>query len=71
MREIGVNLKDCLTTFNWGIGFYIFVPPEEVERVISIGQDAGYAVYDLGVVEKGKRQTIFEPEGVILPPPGE
>ena len=26
MLQVGVGLKDCLTTFNWGIGFYIFVP---------------------------------------------
>jgi len=71
MREIGVTLEDCLKTFNWGVGFYIFVPEEEAERTITTGQKSGYELYDLGEVEEGQRCVIFEPEGVILPPPGE
>jgi len=70
-RELGVSLKGCLTTFNWGIGFYIFVPESEVTRTLKVGQKVGYELYDLGQVEEGERQVIFEPEGIPLPPPGE
>ena len=68
MRELGVSLEDCLTTFNWGIGFYVFVSEEEVDRTIKIGKDAGYELLDLGQVEEGERCVIFEPEGLTLPP---
>ena len=68
MREIGVSLEDCLTTFNWGIGFYIFAPEEEVDRALEIGKSAGYELLHLGVVEKGERQVIFEPEKMTLFP---
>ncbi len=68
LRETGVSLFDCLTTFNWGIGFYIFVPEKEVEKTISLGKKAGYELLDLGVVEEGERKVIFEPEGLTLPP---
>ncbi len=72
MREIGVTLMDCLTTFNWGIGYYIFVPSWEVMRTIEIGRRVGYDLAEVGRVEEGERQVIFEPEGGIkLPPPGE
>jgi phosphoribosylformylglycinamidine cyclo-ligase len=71
MRELGVTLEDCLKTFNWGIGFYIFVPEEEVEQVLQIGQKAGYQLCDLGEVEEGERCVVFEPERITLPPPGE
>jgi len=71
MREIGVLLNDCLTTLNWGIGFYIFVPPEEVELVIGMGKKTDYELFELGQLEKGKRCVIFEPENIVLPPPGE
>lgn len=71
VRELGVPLQDCLKTFNWGIGYYIFVLPEEVERTLSVGVRAGYELLDLGVVEEGKRQVIFESENMILLPPGE
>ncbi|UCD07821.1 MAG: hypothetical protein JSW41_02550 [Candidatus Aenigmatarchaeota archaeon] len=69
MRELGVSLEDCLTTFNWGIGFYIFVPEEEVDRTLEAGWNAGYELFDLGQVEKGERCVIFEPEGITLYPP--
>jgi len=66
MRETGVSLKDCLTTFNWGIGFYIFVPEKEVERTIKAGEKAGYELLELGQVEAGERRVIFEPENITL-----
>lgn len=68
MRELGVPLEDCLTTFNWGIGFYIFVPEREVDRTLEIGRSTGYELVDLGEVEKGDRQVIFEPEEMTLSP---
>ena len=71
MRELGVSLESCLAVFNWGIGYYIFVPSSEVSRTISIGQKAGYQLTDVGLVEKGERKVIFEPEGITFPPPGE
>lgn len=71
MREIGVSLYDCLTTFNWGIGFYIFVPEEEVDRTLKTGKNAGYELLDLGQVEEGKHCVVFEPEDITLPPPDE
>jgi phosphoribosylformylglycinamidine cyclo-ligase len=67
MLEVGVSLKDCLTTFNWGIGFYIFVPEKEVDRAIKTGQKAGYDLVDLGQVEAGERCVVFEPEKITLP----
>lgn len=70
-REQGVSLEECLCTFNWGIGYYIFVPPAEVERTLAIGRGVGYDLHDLGIVEAGKREVVFEPEGLTLAPPSE
>ena len=41
MLEVGVSLEDCLTTFNWGIGFYIIVPEHEVDQTIKTGNKEG------------------------------
>lgn len=71
MRDLGVSLKDCLTTFNWGSGYYAYVPQHEVDRALQIGTDAGYDLMEVGRVEDGQRKTIFEPENITLPPPGE
>ena len=73
MREIGVTLFDCLTTFNWGIGFCIFVAdsPNAIDQVLAIGLNAGHHLTVIGRVEAGERKVVFEPEGGIeIPPPG-
>ena len=69
--QIKVPLMDYLKTFNWGVGYYIFTPASQVDRILSLGQKAGYELADIGIVESGKRQTIFEPEKITLTPPGE
>lgn len=68
---LGVELMDCLKTFNWGAGYYVFVAPEDVSRVIQLGQQAGYTLADVGIVEAGERHVVFEPEKITLPPPGQ
>lgn len=69
--EIKIPLMDCLKTFNWGAGYYIYTPKDQVDVIIKLGKQAGYDLADVGIVEEGKRQTIFEPENIILAPPGE
>jgi phosphoribosylformylglycinamidine cyclo-ligase len=70
-EQIGVALEDCLKTFNWGVGYYLFVPAGEVEKILKIGKEVGYELADIGIVESGERKVIFEPENITLPPPGE
>ncbi len=69
--QVGVELKDCLKTFNWGAGYYVFVPQAEVARVLATGKKAGYELAEVGVVEEGTRQVFFEPEKITLGAPGE
>lgn len=68
---LGIPLQDCLKTFNWGVGYYVFVPANKAKRTVEIGKAAGYELADVGVVEEGERQVIFEPENIVLPPPGQ
>lgn len=70
-ETLGIALQDCLKTFNWGAGYYIFTPASEVDTILKLGKQAGYELADVGVVEDGKRQTIFEPGNITLTPPGE
>lgn len=69
VRELGVSLKDCLTTFNWGIGYYIFVQGGDELWTKMVAEKAGYELFEIGRVEDGERQVIFEPENITLPPP--
>lgn len=67
----GVPIMDCLKTFNWGVGYYIFVPQSAVDAARAAGKKAGYDLHVLGYVAEGERQVIFEPSDIILGPPGE
>lgn len=69
--KIKVPRQDCLKTFNWGAGYYIYAPADQIDTIISTGKKAGYELADVGIVEEGKRQVIFEPEKITLTPPGE
>ena len=69
--ELAVPVGDCLKTFNWGAGYYIFVPESEVEKTLEIGRRAGYELIDVGTVSEGKREVVFGPENITLAPPGE
>lgn len=71
MRELGISLKDCLKTFNWGVGYYIYLPKSEIGRTLKLGKEAGYKLAEIGIVEEGERKVIFEPENIELLPPGE
>lgn len=71
MRELGVSIEDCLTTFNWGSGYYFFVPANDVDEAIKIASRSGYEAMEVGFVEEGDRQVVFEPYGLVLPPPGD
>lgn len=77
MEELEVSLYDCLTTFNMNAGYYVYLPASEVSRAIDIGEEQGYELFDVGVVEKGERKVVIDPglfgnkEPIILPPPGE
>lgn len=70
-EQCGVGLEDCLKTFNWGTGYYIFVHPDDVSFTLQVIANAGFDAMVVGRVEEGQRQTIFEPSGIVLPPPGE
>ena len=70
-EQIGIGIEDCLKTFNWGVGYYIFLPQQDAERVVALGESVGYELTVLGVVEEGERQVIFGPANIILNPPGE
>lgn len=76
MLDIGVSLEDCLTTFNMGGGYYVYVPEIEIPQAIRIGKKAGYEIMDIGTVEKGGRKVVIDSglfgnkEPITLPPPG-
>jgi phosphoribosylformylglycinamidine cyclo-ligase len=70
-QELKVSLRDCLKTFNWGAGFYIYADKRDADRIVSVGRTAGYELEVVGAVEEGKREVVFGPGNITLTPPGE
>jgi len=69
--ELEVPLRDCLKTFNWGAGYYIYTDAKNAEQILEVGKSIGYELANVGVVEEGKREVLFRPGNITLTPPGE
>lgn len=69
LRSCGISLEECLSTFNWGIGYYLIVPKDQINQTLVVGTSVGYELSLIGFVENGPRQVIYEPAGVILKHP--
>lgn len=68
-EQFGLSMRVLLTTVNWGIGYYLIVPPYEVKRSIEIGTKAEYDLMEIGWVEESNNPHVyFEPAGLALPP---
>ena len=70
-RELQVPLRDCLKTFNWGAGYYIYTDKKSAEDIVNVGKTIGYELAIVGTVEEGKREVVFGPGNLTLTPPGE
>jgi phosphoribosylformylglycinamidine cyclo-ligase len=55
LAETGLSPEDCVTTFNWGVGYFVFVPAGDAERTVDLARAAGYTALELGRVEEGER----------------
>ncbi len=66
LQERGpIELREMYATFNMGVGFAVYVAPEDVERTLQCAQSAGYNAWKAGVVRKeGDRKAV------IIPPLG-
>lgn len=71
LLSCGISIRDCLTTFNMGIGMALILTEAGAEEATTPAARAGWELVHLGHVEDGEPMVIFEPEGGIeLPPPG-
>jgi len=77
MFNIGVPLEECLRTFNWGIGYAVYVREAEASRAMAIAERAGCPLQRLGRVENGPRHVVVQKkaipglsEDLRIPPPG-
>lgn len=63
--QAGLDDKQAYETFNMGAGFAIYVSQKDVDKVITIANKHKIKAYIAGRVEKGEKQVIIEPKGIV------
>ncbi len=53
-------------TYNMGMDFAIFLPEKDMKKAQKIATKLGFESIDAGYVEKGKKQVIIEPKGIVF-----
>lgn len=64
----GANLTDyeMYETFNMGMDFALFIPPQEVSNVTKIVKRNRFQCIDAGYVKKGEKQVIILPKNITF-----
>jgi phosphoribosylformylglycinamidine cyclo-ligase len=65
MERGPIELREMYATFNMGVGFAVYVAPEDVERTLKCAQEHRYTAWKAGIVRKdGDRKAV------VIPPLG-
>jgi phosphoribosylformylglycinamidine cyclo-ligase len=57
-----IDEREMYATFNMGVGFAVFVRPEDAPGAVEIARGAGYDAWPAGVVRKdGQRKAVEIP----------
>ena len=59
MKAGPIDLREAYATFNMGIGFALYIAPEDVDQCLTIAKQTGYTAWQAGRVEKdGNRKAV-------------
>jgi phosphoribosylformylglycinamidine cyclo-ligase len=65
MERGPIELREMYATFNMGVGFAVYVAPEDAERTVQCARQHGHNAWRAGVVRKeGDRKAV------VIPPLG-
>src|SRR4029079_8779200 len=51
-RAGSIDVREMYATFNMGVGFAVYVRPEEAERAVQLARDTGYEAWRAGTVRR-------------------
>jgi phosphoribosylformylglycinamidine cyclo-ligase len=66
VEQANLDASDAYGSLNMGAGFAVFVPKEDAANAIEISEQLGIKAYHAGTVEKGIKQVIVEPLGIVF-----
>lgn len=66
MKYGPLDIKEAYGNLNMGAGFAIFIPQKDVAKTKRIAKALQIKSFDVGVIERGKKQVIIEPYGITF-----
>lgn len=66
VEQSEMSAAEAYGTLNMGAGFAVIVAGGEGDHVIEIARGAGHRAWVAGVIEKGPREVVLEPVGVVF-----
>ncbi len=65
IREYGpVSNEEAYGNLNMGAGFALYVPRNDVEKVIKTAQGLGFKAFNAGYIKTGEKKVVIEPVGL-------
>jgi phosphoribosylformylglycinamidine cyclo-ligase len=67
-RAGAIDAREMYATFNMGVGFAVYVRPEDADRAVQLAHDNGYVAWRAGdVVKQGDRKAVeIAPLGIAF-----
>ncbi|HSW88436.1 MAG TPA: AIR synthase related protein [Candidatus Saccharimonadales bacterium] len=65
-KHAGLSTRDMYDTYNMGMDYALFLPEKDVEKALDIIHSHRFHAINAGVVERGKKQVIIEPENITF-----
>ncbi len=66
MKHGPIEKQEAYGSLNMGVGFAIYVSKKDVKKVLDVSKRHKIKAYDAGVIEKGPKRVIIEPEGIVF-----
>lgn len=67
MQQMGqISTQEMYATFNMGVGYAFIVPEDHAKGVVGVANEMGLEAWDSGVLEKGPKKVIIEPNGIVF-----
>ena len=65
-ERAGEDQREMYSNYNMGAGYAVYVPQAQAELVSSVADQCGLRSWVSGRVERGPRQVVIEPLGIVF-----
>jgi phosphoribosylformylglycinamidine cyclo-ligase len=65
-QQSGVDDSEMYGNFNMGVGFALYVAPEQTDQVIALATQNGLKAIRGGTVKRGEKQVVIQPKNLTF-----